>query len=607
MVEEQRGRSSMSRLGTIVGLVGIALAVMAQGACSSSSTGSGSSATMSGEGGTSGEGGMTYTASPSTTDCTATVTQGPMGGKAVGGTCEYLGIPFGQPPVGPLRFMPPVAAGPFAKVPLDATSFGAACLQSGSTLLSGGTTATSEDCLFVNVYTPKAAPTQPLPVMVFIYGGAFNIGTSNQYDGQALSEQGPVVLVTLNYRLGAFGFLALPELDATRPGAPSGSDGIRDQQLALKWVQDNIATFHGDPTNVTVFGESAGSLSTCIHIVSPGSQGLAKRYIMESVACVGSGEQIYSQSQAYQVGEAFASSLCSSGDGGAGDGGSPGAVGTDAGAEVLSCLRGKTPAEITGWLPASGTVPSNPVNALLGNLLGPPFTPTVEGTGGVLPDTPANLIAAGKFDTSASVMAGTNLDEFGLFVYLATNPVLGGSSSSQINIMTAAQLDQGLQTAFGSGAAAVEEQYQPITDANASGVLVDIVTDYAFRCPTRLLAQMLQAKGVSDYYLYSYEIGKAWHSFELVPLFGEQELVVLGATTPSSAYTQTMLGYWTQFAAKGNPNSASGDGGAPTWPTNVFTGSDQYMQLVDPTPDPMAHLAQSNCEFWASTAAPATL
>jgi para-nitrobenzyl esterase len=593
MRQEHSGRSSV-RAGvgiTLAGFVGIVLASMGLGACSSSSSGAGSA----GDGG-----GTGATISLSSTDCKATVTQGAMGGKLVGSTCEYLGIPFAQPPVDALRWMPPQAAGPFAKTPLEATAFGATCPQASS-ILSSGSGTDSEDCLFVNVFTPQNAPAGPLPVMVFIYGGAFTSGSSSLYNGQGLSEKGPVVLVTLNYRLGALGFLALPELDAVRAGQPSGSDGIRDQQLALQWVQDNIATFHGDPANVTVFGESAGSLSTCLHIVSPGSQGLAKRYIMESVACVGNGESIYSQSQAYTVGEAFASSLCGEGeDGGVADGGAPATVGADAGAGLLACLRGKSASDVIAWLPAAGQVPTSPVNALLGNLLGAPFTPTVEGTGGVLPDTPANLIAAGKFNTSAQIIAGTNLYEFGLFIDLATNTLFSGpsASSSPLNISTAAELDQGLTTAFGATeAATVEQQYQPITDANAQQTLDTIVTDYAFRCPTRQLAQALQAKGVSDYYLYSYEIGKAWHSFELVPLFDETALVTLGATPPSAAYTQTMLGYWTQFAATGNPSG--GDGGAPSWPTNAVAGSDPYMQLIDPTPDVMTDLAQSNCEFWA--------
>jgi para-nitrobenzyl esterase len=566
-----------ARLAALLGFAGVLAAAGGQGACSSSSDKGSSTSEDGGDAG----GAMTV---PSNADCNATVSQGAMNGKKSGSTCEYLGIPYAKPPVGDLRWMPPEAAGAFATTPLDATAFGASCPQATSTL-SVGIGTTNEDCLYLNVFTPQNAPAGPLPVMVFIYGGAFTSGSSTLYNGVPLSEKGPVVVVTLNYRLGALGFLALPELDATRNGKPSGSDGIRDQQLALQWVQDNVSVFHGDPTNVTVFGESAGSLSTCLHLVSPGSQGLAKRYIMESVACVGNGEPIASQQQAYAVGQAFASSLCG-GDGGAADGG-----------DLLACLRGQSASDVIGWLPAAGTLPATPTNALLGNLLGAPFMPTVEGDGGVLPDTPANLITSGKLNTSAEVIAGTNLNEFGLFSYLAS--ATGGAP--QLDITTAAQLDQGLTTAFGSSASAVEAQYAPITDANASQVLVDIVTDYAFRCPVRQLEQMLQAHGLASTYLYSYEIGKAWHSFELVPLFDETELTFIGAATPSAAYTQTMLGYWTQFAATGNPNGG-GDAGAPDWPINSVTGTDEYMQLVDPTPDAMTHLAQANCEFWANQA-----
>jgi para-nitrobenzyl esterase len=556
----------------------VALALISLGACSSSSN---QGAASNSDGGSGDSGGMT---SPSTADCKATVTQGPLGGKIVESTCEYLGIPYAQPPTDNLRFMPPEPAGAFKTSPLDATAYGASCPQTSS-LLSAGIGTPSEDCLFVNVFTPQNAPAAPLPVMVFIYGGGFNSGSSSLYNGVPLSEKGPAVVVTLNYRLGALGFLALPELDAQRGGKPSGSDGIRDQQLALQWVQDNISVFHGDPNNVTVFGESAGSLSTCIHLVSPGSQGLAKRYIMESVACVGNGEAIDSQQQAYTVGEAFASSLC----------GADAGVATGDAEDLLACLRAQPTGNILMWEPAAGSIPESPTTQLLGTILGPPFTPTVEGQGGVLPDTPANLIAQGSFNTSAEIIAGTNLNEFGLFTDIAS---LTGEAP-QIEISTAAGLEQGLTTAFGANDSAVEQQYQPITDANAQQVLINIVTDYAFRCPMRQLGQMVQAKGLSNFYLYSYEVGKAWHSFELEPLFDETALAVLGDTSPSAAFTQTMLGYWTQFATSGNPNGA-GDGGAPNWPTNVFTGSDQYLQFLDPTPDVMAHLAQANCEFWAN-------
>jgi para-nitrobenzyl esterase len=166
-------------------------------------------------------------------------TEGPIMGKQVGVTREFLGVPYGKA----ARFSPPMAADSWSDT-RDATQFGPSCPQPRSSLASMGVQ--SEDCLSVNVYAPGEAAGH-LPVIVFIHGGAFVTGGSSQYDGKILSESG-VVVVTFNYRLGALGFLSLPALDETRDGAPSGSDGLRDQQLALHWVQDNIAAFGGDRT-----------------------------------------------------------------------------------------------------------------------------------------------------------------------------------------------------------------------------------------------------------------------------------------------------------------------------------------------------------------------
>jgi para-nitrobenzyl esterase len=581
--------SARALLTPLVGLLGIAVAT----ACGSSGGGAVAAHT---EAGTE-AGGVTNSANDSNSMCQATITQGGLKGKSVGATCEYLGVPYGAPPIGAQRFMPPQAA-PGWSAPRDATAFGPSCLQAGSTLGSVG--ATSEDCLTVNVFTPQAAPATPLPVMVFIYGGAFTSGSSTTYDGQGLSERGPVVLVTMNYRLGALGFLALPELDSQRPGAPSGSDGIRDQQLALKWVQDNIAIFHGDKTNVTVFGESAGSSSTCIHIVSPGSQGLASRFIMESFACVGQAAELATQAQAYQVGNELAASFCSGGgDGGAADGG----VFDAAAPGVVACLRAADPMMLSTWLPPA-SAPVTGASVLVGNLLGPPFTPTVEGPGGVLPDTPANIIASGKFNKDAAIMAGSNHDEWGLFVTLASSPAFGGSSSSPLNVTTTAQLSAGITKLAGTQAPQIEALY-PSTDATAAQVSIDLWTDFIFRCPTRRLARALMAQGTKDYYLYTYDIGKAWHAFELVPLFNLSALVALGATAPSSAYTQTMQGYWTQFAATGNPNGPE-DAGSPTWPSYT-AATDQYLELLDPTPMVIPNLRKMQCDFWDSFVMPTSM
>ena len=171
------------------------------------------------------------------------------------GTRIFLGVPYGAPPVGALRFRPPQPASGWGATTRLATTFGPSCPQPAGALSAQGPQ--SEDCLSLNVYAAKRAINAP--VMVFIHGGGFVTGAGNQFDGQTLAEASNVIVVTINYRLGLLGLLALPELDAERGGTPSGNDAFRDQQLALAWVRDNIRAFGGDPANVTVFGQSAGA------------------------------------------------------------------------------------------------------------------------------------------------------------------------------------------------------------------------------------------------------------------------------------------------------------------------------------------------------------
>jgi para-nitrobenzyl esterase len=507
--------------------------------------------------------------------CMASVTQGALKGALATDTCEYLGIPYGVPPTGALRFMPPQPAAAW-KGTRNATQLGATCMQASGLGAAGGGSA-SEDCLFVNVYTPQHLPAKPLPVMVFIHGGAYTIGSGGQYDPRGLSEAGPVVAVTFNYRLGALGFLALPELDAQRTGAPSGSDGIRDQQLALKWVKDNIATFGGDPGNVTVFGESAGAMSTCIHIASPGSQGLAQRFLMESGSCV-NGPLLGKPADRYELsGELLASVCPSDADGGAG---------------ALDCLRAASADAINAWTPSMAQLTAlGGTAALTGNALGAPFYPIVEGAGGVLPDTPENLIRAGQFAKSATVAAGTNAHEWGLFAV-----TLASLGASNLQVTTVAQLQAGITQIFGATrAAAVETQYQvnQATDAMAQQIYIDLVTDYTFRCPARDLARLMLAHGTSTFYLYLYDFGRSYHSDELPALFTIGGLGSLGGTPPTPALAKDMKAYWTQFAATGSPN---GPGTSVMWP-EYATATDEHLVLADP---PMAgsQLDMNNCDFW---------
>ncbi|XP_046283042.1 acetylcholinesterase isoform X5 [Marmota monax] len=209
--------------------------------------------------------------------------------KAPGGPVSaFLGIPFAEPPVGPRRFLPPEPKRPWTGV-LDATTFQSVCYQYVDTLYPGfegsemwnPNRELSEDCLYLNVWTPYPRPASPTPVLVWIYGGGFYSGASSLdvYDGRFLAQVEGTVLVSMNYRVGAFGFLALP---GSRE-AP-GNVGLLDQRLALQWVQENVAAFGGDPTSVTLFGESAGAASVGMHLLSPPSRSLFHRAVLQSGA-----------------------------------------------------------------------------------------------------------------------------------------------------------------------------------------------------------------------------------------------------------------------------------------------------------------------------------
>src|SRR5215475_4031523 len=274
---------------------------------------------------------------------------GAVRGLANGAVDEFLGIPYAAPPVGALRWQPPQPAASWSGV-RDATQFAPHCPQLATPF---GQASTSEDCLFLNVFTPshKQAGSH-FPVMVWIHGGALVTGESNDYDPTALTGDG-VTVVTINYRLGALGFLAHPALaDAN---GQSGDYGLMDQQAALRWVQRNIASFGGNPHNVTIFGESAGGLSTLSQVASPQARGLLDQAIVES------GSYNLTQaslSSAEAAGETFAASAgCAS--------------------QTAACLR------------------SLPVSAILANENTAGYTPNLNSE--VLPQTLKTAFATGDF------------------------------------------------------------------------------------------------------------------------------------------------------------------------------------------------------------------
>ncbi|MGH7385947.1 MAG: carboxylesterase family protein, partial [Candidatus Rokuibacteriota bacterium] len=212
--------------------------------------------------------------------------RGTVRGVAENGLAVFRGLPFARPPVGPLRFRPPEPPEPWAGV-REAARFGTSAAQNGALvgpLMSLGINRTGEDCLYLNIWTPRP-DRAGRPVLVWIHGGAFVLGSGSQtlYDGSTLARRGDVVVVTINYRLGALGFLRAMDHFGQRLPA-TGNEGLLDQIAALEWVRDEIAAFGGAPDNVTIFGESAGAMSCATLLGVPRARGLFRRAILQSGA-----------------------------------------------------------------------------------------------------------------------------------------------------------------------------------------------------------------------------------------------------------------------------------------------------------------------------------
>jgi para-nitrobenzyl esterase len=475
------------------------------------------------------------------------IADGRIRGKQTGQMNEYLGIPYAAPPVGRLRWRPPQPPARWSGI-RPATSFGPHCPQVASPF---GRASTSENCLFLNVYRPARSRGSGLPVMVWIHGGAFVGGESNDYDPSGLVAHG-VIVVTLNYRLGALGFLADSGL-ASRPGGPAGDYGLMDQQAALRWVQHNIHAFGGDPANVTLFGESAGGQSTLIQLVSPLARGLFARAIVESG---GYALPPIPLAEAEAQGKAFAAKVgCAS--------------------QSARCLR------------------NVPVAKILANQ----GAASADIDGQVLTEPIKTAFASGDF-SHVPVIDGSNHDEWRLFVALDTlegHPVTRANYVSTIKstLMVSSQI-----------AGTIALQYQLSSYPSPPLAMSAVGTDAIFSCPTLLLDQDM-AKYTR---LYAYEFNDehapndypnpgfpyaASHAAELQYLF---KLPIGGKLSPSQLrLSAAMQAEWTSFAKTGFPSAP----GAAHWPQ--FTNAHQVMlSLVPPEPKLETDFAaEHRCSFWA--------
>ncbi len=465
----------------------------------------------------------------------------------------FFGVPFAQPASGALRFHAPVP--PAAWGVRLAFQHSSPCAQE---ILS-----TNENCLGLDVYAPPAAASHNLPVMVWIYGGAYVLGGNSMYNPAPIVATGKAIVVELNYRLGPFGFLALPGLDNESPAHTSGDYALMDQQAGLRWVQRNIGAFGGNPDNVTVFGESAGGNSVCQQLASPLAAGLFERAISESGSCAGEGLQPVSKATMVQRSEAFATR-----------------VGCPDPATMVACLRA---------LPASKLL-SDPSTQLNG--LGATWVPDVDGY--VEPHTLQDAWSSGAYD-HVPMLVGSNLNEGRLFVFLF-------DELPHLSALTPAEYDAYAQQTFGSNASSVLAQY-PVSAYGAADLAKGaLVTDGYFACPAEYVASHATATGGQ---VWRYEFEDPNPPFSNVDPFmplGDMHfsevpyLFDVGTLTSSqSALSSQMVSAWTNFASTGQPG-AIGDTAWPQW----SNASPQTMVLTSLGSHVITNFASEHqCGFWA--------
>jgi para-nitrobenzyl esterase len=492
---------------------------------------------------------------------------GEVQGQAVDGVREFLGIPFAAPPTGELRFRPPVTPTPWAGV-LDATSYSSSCPQ----LANGpvGTGSEDEDCLYLNVWTPIPAPATPRPVLFWIHGGSNTSGSTanfvpyppytdnRHYDGSTFASENGVVLVSVNYRVGVFGFFGHSDLAGEDGDWPyAGNQGLLDQRAGLEWVRDNIAAFGGDPANVTIFGESAGAWDVCTHVLSPASAGLFHRAISQSGGCsVGTASAEESADRADEITTA---------------------AGCDGAPDILACLRALPVADL---LDAATTEESGPgIGASLG----------VSVDGGFLPDEPRVILDSGDF-ARVPYMLGTNTDEATIF-FTGLTP-----------ITTEEQYTAILFDRFGSYADEVEALYPASAYPSPQDALERLTGDATLVCSTYDTARRVSAaRNKTFVYHFARELPLSFVSLLDLGVFHGSELAMLfGSLDPAPTAADQALGsrmraYWSSFAARGKPKAK----GAAGWP-RFNARSWKMLRLNAPSITKLSGYRKAECDFWTS-------
>ncbi|XP_063061400.1 cholinesterase-like [Engraulis encrasicolus] len=502
-------------------------------------------------------------------------------GSASGSVVAFLGIPYARPPIGKLRFKPPRAPEPWTGV-RDATRFANTCYQAVDEMFPGfpgsemwnPNTVLSEDCLYLNVWVPSPRPRQPAPVMVWIYGGGFQTGTASLdvYNGRFLSHSEGVVVVSMNYRVGALGFLALPNSDI------KGNAGLLDQRRALQWVKDNIEAFGGNASSVTLFGESAGSGSVGFHLLSAGSHPFFSRAILQS----GAPNAVWGAvpaTVAWNNSFALAKLLrCA-------DEESPVS-------EVEACLQKADAKEIISL--QYGVVSDSTISL--------PFVPNVDGD--FLTDMPEVLLKTGQF-LKTDILTGVNKDE-GSFFLLYGSP---GFSLEGESLISRDQFQLGVARTLPRYSELAQQaatfMYTDWTDENDGQKnrdgLSSLTGDYYFVCP--LLDFTLKytlGGGKARQFLFDHRSTvNAWpkwmgvmHGYEIEFVFGLPLNASLGYTKEEVKMSKKFMRHWANFARTGDPSLEG-----TAWPP--FTPDQrEYVTLNADAPQTHRKLRAQQCKFW---------
>jgi para-nitrobenzyl esterase len=500
----------------------------------------------------------------------ATLADGKLEGDVIGGSVRFLKIPFAKPPVGELRWKAPQKNEPWTGVRHE-QAFASPCPQPPS---QQSPASSDEDCLYLNVWRPNVATTKA-PVMVWIHGGGFTTGSAADkvplttdflwYPGQFFAERG-VVLVSINYRLGVLGFFAHPSL--SQEGSPVGNQGLLDQRHALRWVQDNIAAFGGDPDNVTIFGESAGAGSVCMHTVSPGSRGLFHRAVSQSGGCTSSAATDRAALNT-QI-EMFAAERGCTGAG------------------SLECLRGKAVTDLVSMQTVDRTMGMAGVRAAFS------FGAVVDGENGFLPERAFDLFNRREV-AQVPYILGTNTDEAQLYYSLDPNVPMNEDAYR-------AELIKRYGSTFGERVLAM----YPVSKFGGDyrKAITRVATDSGLVCGTLDTARRAVQAGLS---VYMYNFNIPWsilpdllgisHASEISHVFGSP----YNESEANIAVGEAMNKYWATFAKTGDPNF---EGAPAVWPRFQPDADDNDQRLqFDANFEVLSSFRKEECKLWREYAA----